>query len=87
LFDPSNALVEFNRKLHSNALYNGFQIAVNALAVFSAGAASTMSACCRYNDIDCGRLGCDREYQGRDKVIATNPETFEVARRRCLRHM
>jgi len=37
LFDPSNALVEFNRKLHSNALYNGFQIAVNALAVFSAG--------------------------------------------------
>jgi len=42
LFDPSNALVEFNRKLHSNALYNGFQIAVNALAVFSAGAASTM---------------------------------------------
>jgi len=42
LFDPSNALVEFNRKLHSSALYNGFQIAVNALAVFSAGAASTM---------------------------------------------
>jgi len=42
LFEPSNALVEFNRKLHSNALYNGFQIAVNALAVFSAGAASTM---------------------------------------------
>jgi len=37
LFDPSNALVEFNRKLHSSALYNGFQIAVNALAVFSAG--------------------------------------------------
>jgi len=33
LFDPSNALVEFNRKLHSNALYDGFQIAVNALAV------------------------------------------------------
>ena len=42
LFDPSNALVEFNQKLHSNALYNGFQIAVNALAVFTAGAASTM---------------------------------------------
>jgi len=37
LFDPSNALVEFNRKLHSNAFYNGFQIAVNALAVFTAG--------------------------------------------------
>jgi len=42
LFDPSNALVEFNRKLHSNALYNRFQIAINALAVFTAGAASTM---------------------------------------------
>jgi len=40
--------------------------------------------CCRYNDIDCGRLGCDREYQGRDKVIATNPETFEVAEKTVL---
>jgi len=37
LFEPSSALVEFNRKLHSNTLYNGFQITVNALAAFTAG--------------------------------------------------
>jgi len=67
LFDPSNALVEFNRKLHSNALYDGFQIAVNALAVFSAGAASTMKC-----------------FVAGDKVIATNPETFEVAEKTVL---
>jgi len=40
--------------------------------------------CCRYADINCDRLGCDREYQGRDKVIATNPETFEVAEKTVL---
>jgi len=26
LFEPSSALVEFNRKLHSNTLYNGFRL-------------------------------------------------------------
>jgi len=40
--------------------------------------------CCRYNDIDCGRLGCDREYQGRGQGNATNPETFEVAEKTVL---
>jgi len=40
--------------------------------------------CCRHADIDCGRLGCNREYQGRRQVIATNPETFEVAEKTVL---
>jgi len=52
LFDPSNALVEFNRKLHSNAFYNGFQIAVNALAVSLPGGIDNEVLCCRYADIN-----------------------------------
>jgi len=38
----------------------------------------------QYADIDCDRLRCDREYQGRRQVIATNPETFEVAEKTVL---
>ncbi|ABN54037.1 protein of unknown function DUF1557 [Acetivibrio thermocellus ATCC 27405] len=85
LFDPSNALVEFNRKLHSNALYNGFQIAVNALAVFTAGAASTMKCFVAGTLIltSAGLVAIENIKAG-DKVIATNPETFEVAEKTVL---
>jgi len=85
LFDPSNALVEFNRKLHSNALYNGFQIAVNALAVFSAGAASTMKCFVAGTMIlTVAGLVAIENIKAGDKVIATNPETFEVAEKTVL---
>ncbi|ALX09695.1 pretoxin HINT domain-containing protein [Acetivibrio thermocellus AD2] len=77
LFEPSNALVEFNRKLHSNAFYNGFQIAVNALAVFSAGAASTMKCFVAGTMIlTVAGLVAIENIKAGDKVIATNPETF-----------
>jgi len=85
LFDPSNALVEFNQKLHSNALYNGFQIAVNALAVFSAGAASTMKCFVAGTLIlTVAGLVAIENIKAGDKVIATNPETFEVAEKTVL---
>ncbi|CDG36446.1 Hedgehog/intein hint domain protein [Acetivibrio thermocellus BC1] len=85
LFDPSNALVEFNRKLHSSALYNGFQIAVNALAVFSAGAASTMKCFVAGTLIlTVAGLVAIENIKAGDKVIATNPETFEVAEKTVL---
>ncbi len=85
LFDPSNALVEFNQKLHSNALYNGFQIAVNALAVFSAGAASTMKCFVAGTMIlTVAGLVAIENIKAGDKVIATNPETFEVAEKTVL---
>ncbi|GAE90851.1 hypothetical protein JCM21531_4499 [Acetivibrio straminisolvens JCM 21531] len=85
LFDPSNALVEFNRKLHSNALYNGFQIAVNALAVFSAGAASTMKCFVAGTMVlTAAGLVAIENIKAGDKVIATNPETFEVAEKTVL---
>jgi len=78
LFDPSNALVEFNRKLHSNALYNGFQIAVNALAVFTAGAASTMKCFVAGTLIlTAAGLVAIENIKAGDKVIATNPETLK----------
>jgi len=85
LFDPSNALVEFNRKLHSNALYNRFQIAINALAVFTAGAASTMKCFVAGTLIltATGFVAIENIKAG-DKVIATNPETFEVAEKTVL---
>jgi len=85
LFEPSNALVEFNRKLHSSALYNGFQIAVNALAVFSAGAASTMKCFVAGTMVlTAAGLVAIENIKAGDKVIATNPETFEVAEKMVL---
>lgn len=37
LFDRNNLLVQFNRELHSNTLYNVFQFTMCALAAFSGG--------------------------------------------------
>ena len=80
IFDPNNALVKFNQKLHSSALYNGFQFTVGALAVFSAGAASTMKCFVAGTLIatTAGFIAIERIVAG-DKVISTNAETFEVA--------
>ena len=38
--DPDNPLVKLNRDLHSNQLYNAFQLGTTVLAVFSGGAYS-----------------------------------------------
>ena len=37
LFDSKSPLVQFNKKLHESSLYNGFQITVSTLAIFTAG--------------------------------------------------
>ena len=37
LFDPKSPLVQFNKKLHESSLYNGFQMTISVLAVFTAG--------------------------------------------------
>jgi len=64
---------------------NGFQIAVNALAVFTAGAASTMKCFVAGTLIltSAGLVAIENIKAG-DKVIATNPETFEVAEKTVL---
>jgi len=64
---------------------NGFQIAVNALAVFSAGAASTMKCFVAGTMIlTVAGLVAIENIKAGDKVIATNPETFEVAEKTVL---
>jgi len=40
--------------------------------------------CCRHDDIDYDRFGCDREYQGRRQGNCNDPETFEVAEKTVL---
>jgi hypothetical protein len=44
MLDPDNVLTGFNNKLHSSVLYGGFQLTVNAVAVFT-GVASTKIMC------------------------------------------
>ena len=84
-FDPSNPLVKFNQQLHSSALYNGFQITVNALALFTAGAASTMKCFVAGTMIlTVAGLVAIENIKAGDRVISTNTYTFEVAEKTVL---
>lgn len=86
LFDPQNAFVQFNQKLHTSKLYNGFQFTVSALAVFSS---TTYRAMGKHREtLTCfvagtmiltatGMVAIENIKTG-DKVISTNPETFET---------
>ena len=86
LFDPENAFVQFNQKLHTSKLYNGFQFTVSALAVFSS---TTYRAMGKHREtLTCfvagtmiltatGLVAIENIKAG-DKVISTNPETFET---------
>ena len=80
LFDSSNPLVKFNRQLHSNALYNGFQITVNAIAIFTAGAASALKCFVAGTMIlTAAGLVAIESIKAGDRVISTNIDTFEIA--------
>ena len=92
LFDPQNAFVQFNQKLHSSKLYNGFQFTVSALAVFSGSTYSSMKK--HQETLTCfvagtmiltasGLVAIENIKAG-DKVISTNPETFETAEKTVL---
>jgi hypothetical protein len=84
-FDSSNPLVKFNQQLHSSALYNGFQVGVNGLALFTGGAASTMKCFVAGTMIltAAGFVAIETVRAG-DKVTSTDPETFEVAEKKVL---
>ncbi|OPX42923.1 hypothetical protein CLHUN_32470 [Ruminiclostridium hungatei] len=85
LFDPSNPLVKFNKQLHSNALYNGFQITVNAIAIFTAGAASTLKCFVAGTMIlTAAGLVAIESIQAGDRVTSTNIDTFEVAEKTVI---
>lgn len=85
LFDPNNSLVKLNQKLHESAAYNIFQGGVNALAIFT-GAATTTMKCfvagtlvltvAGYTAIENIRVG--------DKVISTDPDTMETVEKTVL---
>ena len=85
LFDPSNPVVEFNHSLHSSKLYNEVQFAIYAIAAFSSGAYLGMKqgaqACFVAGTMiltAAGVVAIENIKVG-DRVIATNPETFERA--------
>ncbi len=84
-FDSSNPLVQFNQRLHSSALYNGFQMGVNALAIFTAGATSTMKCFVAGTMImtATGLIAIENIKAG-DKVVSTNSDTFETAEKTVL---
>ena len=66
LFSPDDLLVQVNKRLHENGLYNAFQFTVSALAAFSGGfrkgmagwkqAESGTSTLAQYGD-DFGKMG------------------------------
>lgn len=85
LFDPNNPLVQLNQKLHESAVYNFFQAAVNAVAIFTAGASSTMKCFVAGTLIltAAGYVAIEKIRVG-DKVVSTDPDTMEVAEKTVL---
>ncbi|MEE0061345.1 MAG: polymorphic toxin-type HINT domain-containing protein [Acutalibacteraceae bacterium] len=80
LFDPDNPIVQFNQKLHSSVAYNIFQGGVNALAIFTGAATTTMKCFVAGTMIlTAGGLLAIENIKVGNRVISTNPETLEVA--------
>ncbi|OPX42928.1 hypothetical protein CLHUN_32520 [Ruminiclostridium hungatei] len=85
LFEPSNPLVKFNKQFHSNALYNGLQITVNAIAIFTAGAASTLKCFVAGTMIlTATGLVAIESIKAGGRVISTNIDSFEVAEKTVI---
>lgn len=84
-FDPNNPLVKLNQKLHESAAYNFLQVGVNALAIFTGAASSTMKCfvagtlvltAAGLVAIECVRAG--------DRVVSTDPDTMVRAEKTVL---
>ena len=84
--------MQFNQKLHSSKLYNGFQFTVSALAVFSGSTYNSMKK--HQETLTCfvagtmiltasGLVAIENIKAG-DKVISIDPETFETAEKTVL---
>ena len=82
LFDPESPLVKFNKKLHENSLYNGFQITVSVFAIFTAGFTKGMKnlKCFVAGTMILTAMGLKaiETIQAGDQVIATNPDTLRL---------
>ncbi len=78
-------MVTLNSQLHSSGLYNGFQIGVNALAIFTGAASASMKCFVAGTMIlTASGLVAIEAIKAGDKVISTNADTFEVAEKTVL---
>ena len=82
----NNWLYEMNQKLHSSTAYNYFQMGASALAVFTGGMSQTMTCFVAGTMIlTAAGLTAIEHIKAGDKVISTNPETFETAEKSVLK--
>ncbi len=88
IFGQDNFLTAFNQNLHSSKLYNAFQLGVSALAVFGGGFTKGMKnpTCFIAGTmiLTVSGLVAIENIKAGDKVISTNPETFETAEKAVL---
>nr|WP_294490768.1 polymorphic toxin-type HINT domain-containing protein [uncultured Anaerosporobacter sp.] len=88
LFDSKSPLVQFNKKLHSSSLYNGFQLTVSTLAIFTAGFTKGMKnpICFVAGTMILTAMGLKaiETIQPGDQVIATNPDTFQTEEKKVV---
>ena len=81
----NNWLYEMNQKLHSSTAYNWFQLGVSALAVFTGGMSQTMTCFVAGTRIlTAAGLTAIEHIKAGDKVISTDPATFETAEKSVL---
>lgn len=85
LFDPDNAIVKLNTKLHSSKLYNIAQITINGLAIFTGAATSSMKCFVAGTMVltAAGHVAIECIHAG-DRVISTDPDTMERAEKTVL---
>jgi len=88
LFDPKSPLVQFNKKLHKSSLYNGFQMTISVLAVFTAGFTKGMKnpICFVAGTMVLTAMGLKaiETIQVGEQVIATNPDTFQTEEKKVV---
>lgn len=81
----NNWLYEMNQKLHSSTAYNYFQMGASALAVFTGGMSQTMTCFVAGTmSLTAAGLTAIEHIKAGDKVISTDPATFETAEKSVL---
>ena len=85
MIDPNNPITALNSKLHSSKVYNAFQFGVSAVATFT-GAAAANTHCfvagTLINTVT-GLIAIEHLTKG-DKILAADPDTFEVGEKTIL---
>ena len=85
MIDPNNPITELNNKMHQSDVYNKFQMGVSLVSSFS-GAASQNMACFVAGTLvltTAGLLAIEKLKAG-DKVLAADPESFDVGEKTIL---